>query len=785
MTRMILLVDDDGTQLKLNRVRLEAAGYEVKTAACAAEAMAAARGRRPDLVVSDVIMDETDGFTLCRMLRRDPVLAAVPVVLVSAQFGGAEDRQLAYAVDAQDLVERSPDFSAELAAVRAILQDGPRTQPIPVVERSVDDLYHDRVAHQMSRLQQQRQASDARYRALMENARDAISLVTPDGIILECNEALTAIMGYTREETVGRSIRDFAAPGHEDANDQRYRRNVAEGGTSAPVYPLLRKDGTVAWMEWSNAPVDLDGETVIVSIGRDTTADVEAARALEASEAKYRSLIDNIPDVVWSATLDSQTTFLSSKVESILGYTAEEVTSTPDFWMDSIHPDDKLLVESNFASVREKGVAYDHQYRIRHRDGSWRWVRSHATRTTQADGSVTVDGILSDITQLKRLEDQMRQVQKLEAVGQLTGGVAHDFNNILAAIIAYASFLTTDLAEHDPRRDDAQQILDSARRGASLTRQLLAFSRKQVLEPTVIDPNGLVVGVEKMLRRLIGEDVDLVVNGAPDLGRVRADAGQLEQVIMNLVVNSRDAMPTGGRLTIETANVELGTGHSSADGLAAPGLYVMIAVSDTGCGMDEATRARIFEPFFTPKEVGRGTGLGLSTCYGIVKQSGGFIYAYSEPGQGTTMKVYLPRVDAESATPAARRGGAQELRGTETVLLIEDDARLRKAVARMLGEFGYTVVTARDGVDALEVAQGLTRPVQLLLSDVIMPGMTGPEAVVQLEGTLGAPKALFMSGYTDHAVLRNGALQEGLNFIQKPFAPEALARKVREVLDHS
>jgi signal transduction histidine kinase/CheY-like chemotaxis protein len=446
-----------------------------------------------------------------------------------------------------------------------------------------------------------------------------------------------------------------------------------------------------------------------------------------------------------------------------------------------VHPDDQGAVMRAYQELLKDEVLFDVEYRRQRKDGHWVWLRNRAMATYERDGIRYIEGLISDITERKRLEESLRQSQKMEAIGQLTGGIAHDFNNILASILANSHFLIEDLAAHDPRHADAQEIKIAAERAAALTRQLLAFSRRQVLEPTVIDLNSAVAGLEKMIRRLIGEDVDFSVEPGESLGSVRVDMGQLEQVIMNLVVNARDAMPTGGKLSIETSNVELddyAAGYISAQ----PGSYVMIAVSDTGSGMSAETRQRIFEPFFTTKELGKGTGLGLSTCYGIVKQSGGYIWVYSEVGRGTVFKIYLPRVDA-CPDRAPKQAGTLDVSGSETVLLVEDDDRVRAAVSRMLEPRGYHVLVARNGTEAIDIVERHQGLIHLVLSDVVMPNTSGPEVVERVRARSTEVRALFMSGYTDHAVLRNGALQGGTNFIQKPFAPETLAKKVREVLD--
>lgn len=371
----------------------------------------------------------------------------------------------------------------------------------------------------------------------------------------------------------------------------------------------------------------------------------------------------------------------------------------------------------------------------------------------------------------------------MEAVGRLAGGVAHDFNNLLTAISGHAQILLEDLPADDPARADIEEISRAADRAADLTRQLLAFSRKQMLRPQVLDPNALIGEIQKMLRRLIGEDIELITRLAPDLGAVRADPGQLEQVIMNLAVNARDAMPTGGRLLIETRNVELGEDDARRLAPLQPGPHVVLIVSDTGAGMDESTRERIFEPFFTTKEKGKGTGLGLSTVYGIVQQSGGHIWVYSEPGQGTTFKIYLPRVDArpEAAPAPSDADGAHN--GREVVLLVEDEDAVRSLARRILEKRGYTVLTARTGPEALRIAERHDGPIHLILTDVVMPEMSGRELAERIAPTRPDARTLFMSGYTEDDVLRRGVLNEGAAFLEKPFTPSALAQKVREVLD--
>ena len=510
-----------------------------------------------------------------------------------------------------------------------------------------------------------------------------------------------------------------------------------------------------------------------------------AEAALRTSESRFRALVEQSFDAVALFAADGTILYGSPATTRLLGYDLAEFVGHNAF--EFIHPDDQQgvvvrLTEALAQPRARVGVAA----RVRHKNGQWRFLEGVLTNLLDDPSVGAIVNNYRDVTERRSLEEQVILAQKMEAIGRLAGGVAHDFNNILTAIGGYTDLLLADLPANDHRRHDVEEIYQAAQRAAGLTQQLLAFSRRQVMQPKVVDLNALVADIEKMLRRLIGEDILFATVLHPRVGNVRADPGKLEQVIVNLAVNARDAMPDGGRLTIETRNVELDASYVAEHPAVAPGPYVLLAVSDTGVGMDEETKARIFEPFFTTKVRGKGTGLGLATVYGIVNQTGGHIWPYSEPGCGTTMRVYLPRVDVP-ADPIERpeESAPETLRGGETILLVEDEEPVRAVTRQLLERNGYTVFEAPDGPGALALVGGENGgvPFNLLLTDVIMPGMSGRELADRLQARRPDLVVLFMSGYTDDAVVRHGMLEPGLAYLEKPFRPLALLKKVRDVLN--
>ncbi|MGB8523318.1 MAG: PAS domain-containing protein [Candidatus Acidiferrales bacterium] len=501
---------------------------------------------------------------------------------------------------------------------------------------------------------------------------------------------------------------------------------------------------------------------------------------LVAQEELFSLIGENAADMIAVVTANGERLYNSPSYQKLLGYTPQELEKTSAY--EQIHPDDKPAVKQAADEAKKTGIGRRVEYRIRHKNGEWRVLESTASAVRNDNGEVEKLIIVNrDITERRHLEQQLLLSQRLEAVGKLSGGVAHDFNNILGVIIGYSEALLQKMDADDPMREAVDEIEKAGQRAAALTQQLLAFSRKQVLEPKVLDLNSIVVDVEKMLRRLIGEDVNLEITPSPNLGRVKADRGQIEQVILNLAVNARDAMPRGGQLKIETMNADLDENDARNKRYIVPGHYAMLQVSDTGMGMSAEVQSHIFEPFYTTKEQGKGTGLGLATVYGVVKQSGGYIWVESEIGKGTRFQVYLPRAEGVVTEPS-RKESPVMTRGLGTILVAEDEPSLRKLTCNTLKEAGYKVLEAEDAPKAIEIVKHSDCRIDLLLTDVVMPGMSGRELAENLSLKCPRMKILYMSGYTDGAVATHGVLESGIVILRKPFSRAQLQRNVAEML---
>jgi PAS domain S-box-containing protein len=631
------------------------------------------------------------------------------------------------------------------------------------------------------RTEDELRASEQLFRGVFNARTDAVLVTTPERTVANMNPAAEAMFGYTLDELRGRSTEVFHV-------DREHYLKVAQsfqaafgGGNASFAFEMKRKSGEVFRTEQTISQLtdDVGQPKGTVGVIRDIT---ERERA-ERERTRLVAILEATPDLVAMADLEGRTLYLNAGGRRLLGLGAQAISSLR---IADFHP--PALQRTVWETAIPSAV----------RDGSWRGETTFLARDgreipvaqvilahkTPGGRLEYLSTVARDLSEHKRLEAQGRQVMKLEAIGLLAGGVAHDFNNILGVITGYADVLASRLPPADPLRRHTQEIAKAAQRAAGLTRQLLAFSRKQALHPRPLDLNATIQGMEGTLRRVLGEEIEMVMRLAPAVPLVMADPGQVEQVLVNLAGNARDAMPVGGRLTVETAETDLGEPDARALGDVRPGAYTTLSVSDTGHGMDEATRSHVFEPFFTTKELGKGTGLGLSTIYGVVKQSGGHVSVHSVPDRGTTFTIHLPQVGAvtgaaapDAAIPAEPPGGA------ETVLVVEDEEALRELVSEVLEEKGYRILLAPDGAEALSIAAAHAGPIHLLLTDVMMPRLNGHALFQRLAALRPGLRCIFMSGFTGHATAGNEPLPEGQGFLDKPFTTGALLWKVREALD--
>jgi two-component system cell cycle sensor histidine kinase/response regulator CckA len=622
-----------------------------------------------------------------------------------------------------------------------------------------------------------------RQASALDSAVDGMAIVDREGKYTYVNAGYAKLLGNTaREAMIGQSWQAVSVRASDGTitSEQEIRGALQKEGKWYGIVEAPRGPGV-------HIPIELavtllaDGGVVLVS--RDLTERRQAEQARAEAEIKYRMIVERVAAISYIAEpgINGRWYYVSPQIQTILGYTPDEWLETSQKWLEFIHPDDHAAVmEAEAIGIRQK--SFQAEYRLRRKDGRTVWISDTAVIIQGSDKHPVMEGILVDISERKLMEMQSQQARRMEAVGRLAGGIAHDFNNLLTIIKGYTD-LARRRAETPELRTDIDRIEDASERAAALVRQLLAFSRRQVLQPKNLDLNGVVRGLEQLLRRLLGEDIQLETTLDAGVGTIKADPSQVEQVLMNLVVNARDAMPEGGKLIIETCNAELDQKYAGEHVSVKPGPYVMLAVSDTGVGMSAETVAHIFEPFFTTKGASRGTGLGLATTYGIVKQSGGYIWVYSEPGQGATFKVYLPRFDEAAEAATAVKVKTAVAKGSETILLVEDDEAVRELAEMVLQSYGYNVLVAEEPTHAQKLSDTPGHNIALVLTDVVMPAISGRELVRRLTGKHPHLRVLYMSGYTDNVITSGGVLEPGLAFLQKPFTPASLASKVREVLD--
>lgn len=615
----------------------------------------------------------------------------------------------------------------------------------------------------------------------LEATANPVLISRRDGTIIWVNKAFESLSGYSRDEAIGQSTRLLKSGLLPAAFYKEMWDAILSGSQWRGELINRRKDGTLYHEEMTITPVKNDfGEiTHFIAIKLDIT---ERKRE-EERVCRLAQAVENSAELIAITEADGRISYANQALLKMTGYRENEILGKL-FKTTLLSPNNPEGLDETILSHTMHMGAWRGECLSCRKDGT-NFPTFLSTGVIKDDRGVTIGlfGIAEDITDRKKLEKQLIASQKMEAVGRLAGGIAHDFNNLMQLVMGYSDLALAALPPDNPQSHQVRQIKKASLKAITLTRQLLAYSRKQVVQPRVLDVNRLIVDFENMLHRIIGDDIRLETNLKSEPGNIRADAGQIEQVILNLVVNSRDAMPQGGKLTIETANVDLDEAYCRSHPAIYPGRYVMIAISDSGTGMDVQTQARIFDPFFTTKEQGKGTGLGLSTVYGIVKQSEGFIWVYSELGKGTIFKIYFPRIDDPAQADRMKKTSPEIVGGSETVLLVEDSEPLRELTCTLLQKNGYSVLVAESAHSALALAEGGTQPFQLLLTDVVMPAVSGRELAERLRASQPNLKVLFMSGYSSDIITTHGILQPGISFIQKPFSERSLMIKLREVLD--
>jgi len=751
---VILVVDNDDAGRDTTVKMIRKAGFPVMEAASGIETLEKACAG-PGLMVLEVDLPDMSGFEICRKIKENPATAHIPVLHLSATSLDDQSKVKGLNCGADAYLTQPVELSVLIATINALLR-------MKQAEEKMACLAH-------------------QWQSTFDAVKDAIFILDADQRIVRTNQAAEDL---------------FQRPA--DAMSGRHCWEIVHGTTEPiPECPLLRGRQSLQretrelrmgefWFEVTVDPI-LDAEnrlTGVVHIMSDITERKQAEEKIRQSEESYRNIFQNAQVGLFRTRIsDGKILESNDQLARMFGYNnREEFIAEYATWKNYVDPGTR---ERMLEQIHQNGFIENFEARFYRKDRSIFWAR-YSARLYPEQG--WIEGVAQDITEHKRVEEeraklqeQLQQAQKLESIGRLAGGVAHDFNNMLSVVLGYGEIILGDLHQEDPLRDKVQEMVNAGQRAKALTSQLLAFSRKQTLQPQVLDLNNQIRNTEKMLRRLLAEDIELSLILAKDLPWVLFDPGQLDQVIINLAVNARDAMPKGGRLLIETSVVDLDETYAAAHAETKPGKYVLLAFTDTGVGMDKKTVSQVFEPFFTTKKKGEGTGLGLSTVYGIVKQSNGHIWVYSEPGNGTTFKVYLPPTEAKPKTQAeivispAPSGG-------EHILVVEDELSVRNLMKMLFSSLGYTVTIAANGDEALRLVEKMGVKPDLVITDVVMPKMSGKELIDRLRKTYPHLKALFMSGYTDNAIVHHGVLDPDTPFIQKPFNIQEIGKKVREVL---
>ena len=773
----ILIVDDELYNRQLLEVMLQPEGFLVLTAGSGKEALAMLAAEAADLVLLDVMMPEMDGYQVAAEIKGNLTTTNIPVIMVTA-LDDRRARMLGLSAGAEEFLTKPVDRAELCVRVRNLLR-----------LKAYGD-YHDRYSQMLEGevgacTVDLRHARD-RSQQYLDTAAVILLALDREGRITLANRFACAVLGWTEAELLGRDWFDTCLVARVRDHVRASFGNLLRGDLSTAENTILTRSGEERLIEWRSTVLrdDAGRVTGTFSSGTDITERHRAVEALRTTEERMRFALDAAGVGIWDMDYTTGVLRWSEILESQYGLRRGTFGGTFEAFVEGVHPQDREALLRTMAEASRSGADFSVLHRALWADGTVRWLsgagRIHLDEHGQAVRGL---GISQDVTERRTLERQYQQAQKMEAVGRLASGVAHDFNNLLTVILACAELVTADAAMATQHGDDLSEIIKAALRARGLTTQLLAFGRQQVLLAAPLDLNGLIRDMTGMLGRLIGDQIKVTLALAPDLSLVFADRGQLEQVVMNLVVNARDAMPGGGSVTIETTDVDLGNSSFHEETIM-EGHYVMIAITDTGSGMTKETQRRLFEPFFTTKEAGKGTGLGLSTTYGIVRQSKGYIWVYSEPGLGTTFKVYLPRSDRDVPGQAVSPAVTAPLKSApETVLLIENEAGVRRLLGRILTNAGHRVLEAANGEEAERVFAGHCGSIDLVVTDVVMPGCGGSELFRLLQARAPALRVLYMSGRTEESAIRKAGIDRGLPFIQKPFTGAELLRQVRRTLD--
>jgi len=799
----VLIVDDNANDRKLLRLNLERHGCETVVEACdGQEGLEQARAQRPDLIISDALMPRLDGFEFLRMIKQDEELKATPFIFHSSVYTGLKDEELASHLGAEAFIPKAKEpeeFWREIAAILERLASGAK-KALPSEQVEGEKAYlreysgvvsaklEQKVRELEESLARRKEAEAALLKSeqflntIIENIPDMIFVKDAQDLrFIRFNKAGEELLGYSRAELMGKNDHDFFPTQEADFFTEHDREVIDKARlVDIPEETILTRNKGRRLLHTKKIPIQDETGTPLYLLG--ISEDITERKQAEDALVKLSQAIEQSPAAIIITDAAGRIEFVNPKFTQMSGYSAEEVLGQ-----------NLRLMEAGETSPEEynqlwktvtAGKVWHGEFHNRKKDGEQYWEAATISPIRDREGGIShFVAIKEDITERKKLEAQLLQSQKMEAVGLLAGGVAHDFNNMLMAIIGYGNILQMKMAEDDPLRSNVDKLLGAADRAAGLTQSLLAFSRKQVIHLQPVNLNEIIRKVDKFLARIIGEDIEIRSTFMEEPLNVNADSGQIEQVLMNLATNARDAMPQGGLLSIVTESVEIDSEHIRHEGYFESGRYAVFSVTDSGTGMDPTTVKRLCEPFFTTKELGRGTGLGMSIVYGIVKQHGGFIEVYSEPGSGTTFRIHLPQLKGGEPVGTAPQPQPQPRKGTETILLAEDDAEIRKLSREVLTEFGYTVIEAADGEEAVRNFKEHRELIQLLLLDLNMPRKNGKDAFDEIRTMDSHVRAIFISGYPVDDNQRKSMLEAGCDLIMKPVSPQNLLSKIREVLE--